>query len=624
MGIFFIVMALLVMATPRRAQAIERPRAVRGHLDASGWDFATMPALDLVGEWEFFPGRLDIGAEESAPGFRSVPDHWDGEEAGGRDGQGSGAYRLSIRLPQNRPELALRYWTVSSACAIEANGTPVAVIGRPSTEAALSIPQYNPGLASVSVSGPELVLTVRVSNYEYRTGGFWHELRLGSLDSLSRQRTSDIALSLVLATAIATMAVNSLFLFLARRKQKGYLFLALFAFVLALRPLVIGDYFMTAIFPGIGYGLIIRLEYFTVFWSYIAGAAYFLYFFGLQSDRRLMVVLLAPGLPFALLDLCAPISILSRSLFFFLILALALLCYLAINILPKALKSRESGMWNILFGTMIVIAAATHDALAALQRVNSISLIVWAFGVFVLLQSALQARRFGEDQRRLEAHVAEKELLLNEVHHRVRNSLQIVSSILSMRANRSADGALKAAYGSIKDRIRAISLAHDQLYRLGKGDSVELSGYCAALIGALEEGLGEEDGRGRVALKSSAMQVPADFAINCGLIITELVCNSFEHAPSGLRPRVEVTVEGLSNGARILVRDDGPGFPEAYDPEGQDGTGLRIVRALAKDHGGRVSIGGSGFASVAVDLKFGQGGDAPQSGAAPHPSHAAL
>jgi len=585
----------------RLADVPDRPRAVHGELDLRGWDFSARSSLNLEGEWEFFPGRLDVRPPDEAKVYRSVPDLWDGGEAGGSGGRGAGTYRLTIRLPADHPALALRWWTVSTACEIAIDGRSLASIGRPAIDTTQSVPSYRPGVAYIDAPGRDLVLSAEVSNHEYRTGGLWKAFCLGSFREIEHERMRDIAASLALAAAIAATALASLLFFLYNRRQPSALFFALLAFVVAFRPLVIGDYCIVALFPGLGYDALIRLEYFTIFGAYVAGVAYLLSLFGLWAKRRLAIVLLAPALPFALMDAFAPIGALSRCLFPFLAVIVPLLAYLCIKIAPIAIRNRELGSWPMIAGTLAIFVGAMHDALAALMRRNSPSYIVWALGLFVFFQASLLARLYGHSQRRLEALVAEKESLLIEVHHRVRNSLQIVSSILAMQANRSADSALKAAYYSIRDRIRAISLAHDHLYQVGTRDRVDLSSYCSKLLRFMDDSYGSTDDRRRISLDAESVEVPAELCIDCGLILTELIGGVFERTSGRPAESVSVAIHSLPDGLEIA--GSGSGFLGGdCEQGGEDGLSLRIIKALVDRYHGNIVVSRGEVLSVRIRL----------------------
>lgn len=223
----------------------------------------------------------------------------------------------------------------------------------------------------------------------------------------------------------------------------------------------------------------------------------------------------------------------------------------------------------------------------------------------MLLQSVVLAKRFTsafdevellsvelrESNEVLKESLAEKEMLLKEVHHRVKNSLQIVSSIVSLQAYRSADPEVEAMSRSIKDRIRVISLANERLYDLEAGDTIDLLGYARDIVrlavssydaeGCHVEGIVEGD---RIDAESAA-------GIDFGLILTELVVNAVKHAlvPRG-GGRVAVAIRSEGEGVLLEVRDDGPGFPAGIDPEMAQTLGLKIVHALLKRRNGSIAV----------------------------------
>ena len=227
----------------------------------------------------FFPGQLSADTLRGRAVRRTVPDLWTGTEAGGLSGRGAGTYRLTVLLPEETPPLALRWRTVSTAATFSVDGELLASAGRPDLEAGKDQPQYRPQVARFSPSGKKFVLTVQVSNHEYRSGGLWREVEIGAAATLEQHRLTDTLVAFGFATAIMAIALNALFYYGFRRRQRAYLFFALFALIIGFRYLVTGDYGILSIFPNLSYGLLIRLEYATLSLVFITYMLFFFFFF---------------------------------------------------------------------------------------------------------------------------------------------------------------------------------------------------------------------------------------------------------------------------------------------------------------------------------------------------------
>jgi PAS domain S-box-containing protein len=189
-----------------------------------------------------------------------------------------------------------------------------------------------------------------------------------------------------------------------------------------------------------------------------------------------------------------------------------------------------------------------------------------------------------EQEEALRRSLAEKEVLLREVHHRVKNNLQVVSSMLSIQARRAVAAGAGQVLEDARQRIRSMALVHETLYRSGDLARVDLPEYLRAVVRGLQRGYAPEGGRVRVVDDLAAVSVDADRAIPCGLIVNELVSNAFRHAfPGAEGGEVRLVLRRDPEGpVELSVSDDGPGLP--HGAEGGEGPtlGLRIVRLLAE------------------------------------------
>jgi len=186
----------------------------------------------------------------------------------------------------------------------------------------------------------------------------------------------------------------------------------------------------------------------------------------------------------------------------------------------------------------------------------------------------------------------EKEVLLKEVHHRVKNNLQIISSLLNLQASHLGDPAARAMLAESQGRVHSIALVHEKLYQSANFSVLDFDDYVRALIATLLHAL-DAANRGissKVEVEAAALSV--DKAIACGLIINELVTNSLKHAFPGpgtgtvsvcFRPHDAKALE-------LLVEDDGVGFPADVDPRHTDSLGLDLVFLLAGQLGAAVDV----------------------------------
>ncbi|HET7838455.1 MAG TPA: histidine kinase dimerization/phosphoacceptor domain -containing protein [Rectinemataceae bacterium] len=193
----------------------------------------------------------------------------------------------------------------------------------------------------------------------------------------------------------------------------------------------------------------------------------------------------------------------------------------------------------------------------------------------------------------LKASLAEKEILLKEVHHRVKNNLQIVSSILSLQAGLSEDEAFRESIEYMQDRIQAMAFVHEDLYRSGDFRAVGMAAYlgrvCDSL--ALADHLGKAT---RIIVEADGIELPLERALPCGLLVNELVTNALKHAfagkPSG---RVRVSLSRSGDMYILVVSDDGVGMSQSSNrlgEAGREGLGSQLVPGLADQLKGRLEI----------------------------------
>lgn len=209
-----------------------------------------------------------------------------------------------------------------------------------------------------------------------------------------------------------------------------------------------------------------------------------------------------------------------------------------------------------------------------------------------------------EDRVRERTAIAhEREVLLREVHHRVKNDLQLISSVLSMQARRLVDAASAEALAECQSRVQTIALIHEYMYQSENLARLPLSrnvrGLAANLVragGAPGSSIGleldvEED-----------ITLPVDRAIPCGLILNELLTNALKHAfPAGRRGKMRVTLRREGPEMLLLgVADDGVGLAEDHEDNANGSLGFRLVRAFAEQLGATVRVSRDVGTSVEV------------------------
>jgi two-component sensor histidine kinase len=614
------------------------PKAVGGVLDLRAWDFAAQGGVDLEGEWDFASGELldePAAARFTAWRARRVPDFWKAPEGGDRYGTGAGTYRLRILLPAKTPLLAIRSYTGCNAFELEACGELVVSAGRPALSRQEAVSGYNPGVSPVEAKGGEIRILLRVSNWDYRYGGLWRSPSLGERRSLEARQRKAADISLVLFAALAALALNSLIIFLNRRREKGFLLFSFFGLVLALRPLVTGEYLLLRFFPSLPFNILVRLEYSTAFLCVPLGIAFFLDAFPLEHKRRWTRLLLPPFGLFVLCDLFVPLYWLTWIIFPFYALSIAAMAATAVVVGANLGHIRSQGGAAMLAGAVVIALCGTNDILYSSHLLPTTNLLPYALAAFMFFLDFVLARRFtsafdraeqlsrelgasnaslcsevakaNAASARLEESLADKEMLLKEVHHRVKNSLQIVSSIVSLQANRSREPETIAMSAALKERIRAISLAHEQLYDLDSGDSIDLAAYAASLLDLILSSYDAEACPIKSSIEAEHVEADVGLCIDFGLVLTELATNAIRH---GLLPKgggaLSVALRREGGFIILEVGDDGPGFPASFDPGRAKSLGYKMASSLIRRRSGSIAVSEGSCPAVSCSMRVEQ------------------
>ncbi|WP_333672833.1 histidine kinase dimerization/phosphoacceptor domain -containing protein [Elioraea tepidiphila] len=196
----------------------------------------------------------------------------------------------------------------------------------------------------------------------------------------------------------------------------------------------------------------------------------------------------------------------------------------------------------------------------------------------------------GAREEELRAALASRDLLMAEIHHRVKNNLQIVASLLNLQAGRVRSAEARAAFGTARDRVRALATLHRHLYTHSDFETIALGTFLEELCGQLFEALGETPGE-RIALKVSApdLTLGSDEAVPLALIITEAVTNAVKYAfPEDRSGTVSVTVSREGETLTLTVRDDGIGIDASQQNEETEpggGLGKMLIDGFARQLG---------------------------------------
>jgi PAS domain S-box-containing protein len=201
----------------------------------------------------------------------------------------------------------------------------------------------------------------------------------------------------------------------------------------------------------------------------------------------------------------------------------------------------------------------------------------------------ISERKLVENQ--LRNSLVEKEVLLKEIHHRVKNNLQIVSSMLNLQMGQIGDPLALTLFQESQSRVRSIALFHEKLYQSKDLAHIDIAEYLKGLTSSLFVSYGVNPDDIVLSIQAEDVALGVDAAISCGLIVNELVANALKHAfPGGRKGVIRVILRREGPNARLEVADDGTRFPEGLDFRNPSTLGLKLVCILTDQLRGSIEL----------------------------------
>jgi len=250
------------------------------------------------------------------------------------------------------------------------------------------------------------------------------------------------------------------------------------------------------------------------------------------------------------------------------------------------------------------LRAGAQDYLSK-DRITSESL---SMAVEKATQKVALLRALKDERDRLARSLAQKDVLLQEVHHRVKNNLAVIVSLLRLQAGAFTDERLNAALRESQNRVESMALIHEQLYQASDQDGpqpgnaareVDLARHASQLAAQLFHSYGVQESRIALRVEVPPLPLAVDRAIPAGLILNELISNALKHAfPEGRGGAIAITGNMTEGRIALEVRDNGVGLAPAVDLEHPVSAGLRIVQILTRQLKGDFEAGPAGGGAV--------------------------
>ncbi len=429
------------------AREAQPPRASKGVLDLSGWDFAREGPIDLNGEYEFYWGQLitpeDFSRLKPSPrNFMPVPDSWKGRNLDGHKlpGIGYATYRLTILLNRSAPRLALKFLDMGTAYKVFANGQPVLAVGVVGQTPATSVPRYLPQIVEVPVDSNRLELIYLVSNFHHNRGGAWELIRLGTREQLTAIRDRRLTLDLIIFGSILSLGLYHLTLYGLRKNDRASLLFGLYCLFIAVRLLTTVERSLLHAFPEMSWELFVKIEYLS-FYPAVAIFALFIHrLFPQDVHKPALTTILAISFAATVIVGLTPARIFTQTLFAFQIFTVAVLVY-GVTILVVCARRKREGAAIILFGFIFLAAAVVNDILNANEIIQTGHLVHLGLFVFIFSHAFILSSRYARAFKTIDRQRGEL----------VQTNAQLQSEIADRRQAEAALQLSEARYRALYD-----------------------------------------------------------------------------------------------------------------------------------------------------------------------------
>ncbi|MDX1639336.1 MAG: histidine kinase dimerization/phosphoacceptor domain -containing protein [Balneolaceae bacterium] len=241
---------------------------------------------------------------------------------------------------------------------------------------------------------------------------------------------------------------------------------------------------------------------------------------------------------------------------------------------------------------------------------------LWMLGIAILVILALAATwiislhsTVRVKTRKLQESLEEKNILLKEIHHRVKNNLAIISGLIELQLDSSLSGEAQKVLRDSQSRIQSMALVHDKLYRTTTVTDIGMHTYIRELVESLKTTFAGPEVDIELRFDIDDIQLDIDKAIPCGLLINELVVNSFKHAFNGHAGVLDVKLKDNGNAYHLVVSDNGRGLPENFREKMQSSLGLMLVETFTDQLDAEMEVQNRDGARFAFDIPVG-----PQNG----------
>lgn len=375
------------------------PKAVKGILDLTDWDFNRDGPINLAGEYEFYwnqhvePVEFSNATPPHKTGFISVPAYWSSYEVEGKkfSGYGYATYRLKIRLNDQSEPLALKLLDMGTAFNIYLNGKRVCSVGTAGKKRKTTVPRYFPQVVGFEAEKNQVEVILQVSNFHHRRGGAWEPIRLGTDKDMRKIREQRLSVDLFLFGSIFIIALYHLGLFALRKKDRSPLYFSMFCFLIALRLLTTGERYLIHLFPNMGWELLVKLEYLSFYLS-VPTFTLFMQSLFREFSKRFVYAIVVLGLVLSCIVSFTSARIFSHTIQVYEIITLIVFLY-GLYVLIVCSIQKTDGAVIFLLGFIFLSLAVINDIMHVEQIIQTGYFTPFGFFIFIFSQAFLLSLR---------------------------------------------------------------------------------------------------------------------------------------------------------------------------------------------------------------------------------------
>jgi len=377
------------------------PKAVKGILDLTDWNFKSDGAIDLSGECEFYWKQQLAPSDFNGPnlpqntGYIQLPGFWNGYDIRGNKlpGDGYATYRLKILLHEKGERLAIKLLSIDTAYTLFLNGQKISTIGIPGKDRETEVPRYFPQIIDFKIDTNQVDLIFQISNFHHRRGGPWEVIQLGEEKAIQNIKENRLAFDLFLFGSIFIMALYHLCLFTIKKKERAFLYFSIFCFLVTLRLLSTDERYIIHFFPDIPWELLIKMEYLSFYLAIPAFVLFLQSFYPQEFPKQILHPIIAIGLAFSGVVIFTPARIFTYTLQIYQIITIIIIIY-ALYVLIVASIRKRAGAFIFLLGFIILAFSAINDMMHAEAIIQTGYFAPLGLCIFIFFQAFLLSLRF--------------------------------------------------------------------------------------------------------------------------------------------------------------------------------------------------------------------------------------